>query len=122
MKRLLQRRDSMNILILDIEDKALLRAVKKHKYTEVITGTIMNPVLFPIPNLIIVNFDVIFGSNTRETILIDLAYKLHPQVVIAAVAAEWSEGLKKFATLFGVDECCTVDNLREINAVINTIS
>ena len=111
----------MNILLLDIEDKALLRALKKRKYTKITTETIMNPVLFPIPNLIIVNFDVIFGSNTRETILIDLAYKLHPQVVIIAVAAEWSDGLKKFAKLFGIDECCTIDNLSEINTIINSI-
>ena len=109
----------MNVLLLDNTDEALFNTLKDHEDTKVVTGTIQRPRLFPIPDIIIVNFDSIFGSETKETILIELSRKLHPHVMIIAVSKQWDDGLKMFANLFGVDECCDIHDLNIIRTIIN---
>ncbi|MBQ3265455.1 MAG: hypothetical protein IJH07_06730 [Ruminococcus sp.] len=112
----------MNVLILDNTDDNLLQMVNEHKETRVITGTIRRPRLYPLPDLIIVNFDDVFGSNKKETVLMELSRKLHPQVTIIAVSTKWDDGLKMFAKLFGVDECCNADDLNIIRMIIDIIA
>lgn len=57
----------MNILLLDNTDEAMFNTLKDHKDTKIVTGTIQRPRLFPIPDIIIVNFDSVFGSNKKKT-------------------------------------------------------
>lgn len=112
----------MNVLLLDNTDEKLLQMLNDHKDTRVITGTIRRPRLYPLPDLIIVNFDDVFGSNKKETVLMELSRKLHPQVMIIAVSTKWDDGLKMFAKLFGVDECCNADDLNIIRTIIDIIT
>ena len=51
----------------------------------------------------------------------ELSRKLHSQVTIIAVSAKWDDSLKMFAKLFGVDECCNVDDLNIIRTIIDII-
>jgi hypothetical protein len=105
----------MNTLILDIDNEAGVKKVKElSKYDTVIIGTIRRPKLFPIPDVIVVNFDFILETKRREEILVELAAKLHPQVLIISCADEWQKGKVDLAKAFGVDHCVKfsdIDNL-----------
>lgn len=104
----------MNILILDIKDEALIQPLKENNHLKVVTGTIRRPRLYPIPDVILLNFDEVFGYERRETILIEIAAKLHPQVTIIACSEEWCDGTKIFAKQFGVDDCFDCDKIKEL--------
>ena len=112
----------MNILILDINNEPLLRSLKENEQLKVVTGTIHRPKLYPIPDVILLDFDQVFGHNGREVTLIQLASKLHPQVTIIACAEEWNDGTRKFAKQFGVDDCFDNDKLNELLYRINIYS
>ena len=109
----------MNILILDIKDEALIQPLKENNHLKVITGTIRRPKLYPIPDVILLNFDEVFSYERRETIIIERAAKLHPQVTIIACSEEWCEGTKKFAKQFGVDDCFDSNKIKELLYRIN---
>ena len=81
---------------------------------QVVTGTIRRPNLYPIPDVILLNFDEVFGYERRETILIEIAAKLHPQVTIIACSEEWCDCTKKFAKQFGVDDCFDNSKIKEL--------
>ena len=104
----------MNVLVLDIENEPLLRSLNENKQLKVITGTIRRPKLYPIPNVILLSFDEVFGYERRETILIEIAAKLHPQVTIIACSEEWNDGTRKFAKQFGVDDCFDNSKIKEL--------
>ena len=104
----------MNILILDIKNEALIQPLKENNHLKVVTGTIRRPRLYQIPNMILLNFDEVFGYERRETILIEIAAKLHPQVTIIACSKEWCDGTKKFAKQFGVDDCFDSNKIKEL--------
>ena len=104
----------MNILILDIKNEALIQPLKENNHLKVVTGTIRRPKLYPIPDVILLNFDEVFGYERRETILIEIAAKLHPQVTIIACSKEWCDGTKKFAKQFGVDDCFDSNKIKEL--------
>ena len=95
----------MIILILDIKNEALIKSLKENKNLKVVTGTIRRPKLYPIPDVILLDFDQVFGHNSREVTLMHLSSKLHPQVTIIACSKEWNDGTRKFAKQFGVDDC-----------------
>ena len=103
----------MIILILDIKNEALIKSLKENEQLKVVTGTIRRPKLYPIPDVILLNFDEVFGYERRETILIEIAAKLHPQVTIIACSEEWFDGTKKFAKQFGVDDCFDSNKIKE---------
>ena len=104
----------MNVLALDINNELLLQSLKENEQLKVITGTIRKPKLYPIPDVILLNFNEVFGYERRETILIEIAAKLHPQVTIIACSEEWCDGTKKFAKQFGVDDCFDNSKINEL--------
>ena len=104
----------MNILIFDFQDEALIQLLKENNHLKVVIGTIRRPKLFPIPNVILLNFDEVFGYERRETIIIEIAAKLHPHVTIIACSKEWCDGTKKFAKQFGVDDCFDSNKIKEL--------
>lgn len=104
----------MNVLVLDSNNEALLRSLKENEKLKVITGTIRRPKLYPIPDVILLNFDQVFGHNGREVTLIHLASKLHPQVTIIACSEKWNDGTRKFAKQFGVDDCFDTSKIKEL--------
>ena len=109
----------MNTLILDIDNEAVVQKCKElSKYDTVITGTIRRPKLFPIPDVIVVNFDFILETNRREEILVGLAAKLHPQVLIIAYADEWQKGKVELAKAFGVDHCVKFSDIDNLPALL----
>ena len=112
----------MNILIVDINNEPLLRSLKENKQLKVVTGTIRRPKLYPIPDVILLDFDQVFGHNGREVTLIHLASKLHPQVKIIACSKEWNDGKREFAKQFGVDDCFDNAKLNELIYRINIYS
>ena len=109
----------MNVLVLDINNEPLLRSLKENKKQKVITGTIRQPKLYPIPDVILLDFDQVFGHNGREVTLMHLSLKLYPQVTIIACAEEWNDGTRKFAKQFGVDDCFDNNKLNELLYRIN---
>lgn len=109
----------MNILALDIKNEALLRLLKENKQLKVVTGTIRRPKLYPIPDVILLDFDQVFGHNSREVTLMHLSSKLHPQVTIIACSEEWNDGTRTFAKQFDVDDCFDNDKLNELIYRIN---
>ena len=70
----------MKILILDNQNESLIQTLKENKQLKVVTGTIRRPKLYPIPDVILLNFDEVFGYERREATLIEIAAKLHPRV------------------------------------------
>lgn len=50
-----------NLLILDIENEPVIQKLKDIKGIKVVTGTIRRPKLYPIPDLILINFDILLG-------------------------------------------------------------
>lgn len=104
----------MNVLVLDINNEPLLRSLKENNHLKVVTGTIRRPKLYPIPDVILLNFDEVFGYERRETILIEIAAKLHPRVTIIACSEEWCDGTKEFAKQFGVDDCFDNSKIKEL--------
>lgn len=66
----------MIVLVLDINNEALLRSLKENEQLKIVTGTIRRPKLYPIPDVILLNFDEVFGYNGREVTLIHLSSKL----------------------------------------------
>ena len=92
----------------------MLRSLKENNHLKIVTGTIRRPKLYPIPNVILLSFDEVFGYERRETILIEIAAKLHPQVTIIACSKEWCDGTKKFAKQFGVDDCFDSNKIKEL--------
>lgn len=104
----------MNILILDIKNEALIQSLKENEKLKVVTGTIRRPRLYPIPDVILLDFDQVFGHNGREITLMHLSSKLHPQVTIIACAEEWCDGTRKFAKQFGVDDCFDSSKINEL--------
>lgn len=113
---------SMNVLALDINNEPLLRSLKENQQLKIVTGTIRRPKLYPIPDVILLDFDQVFGHNGREVTLMHLSSKLHPQVTIIACSEEWSDGTRKFAKQFGVDDCFDNDKLDELLYRINIYS
>lgn len=109
----------MNILALDIKNEALIQSLKENEQLKVVTGTIRRPKLYPIPDVILLNFDEVFGHNSREVTLMHLSSKLHPQVTIIACSEEWSDGTKEFAKQFGVDDCFDNSKVNELLYRIN---
>lgn len=53
--------------------------------------------------------------------MIELSTKLHPHVMIIAVSNQWDDGLRLFANLFGVDECCDIHDLNSIRNQVTEI-
>ena len=104
----------MIVLVLDINNEALLRSLKENEQLKIVTGTIRRPKLYPIPDVILLNFDEVFGYNGREVTLIHLSSKLHPQVTIIACSEEWNDGTRKFAKQFGVDDCFDNSKINEL--------
>ncbi|MBQ3265543.1 MAG: hypothetical protein IJH07_07175 [Ruminococcus sp.] len=104
----------MTVLILDLNNESLIQLLRQNKYLKIITGTICRPKLYPLPDVIILDFDQVFGHSDREDTLIMLASKLHPQVMIIACSRKWSDGTRKFARLFGADECIESNKIVEI--------
>ena len=104
----------MNILILDIKNEAVIQTLKENNHLKVVTGTIRRPKLFPIPDVILLDFDQVFGHNGREGTLVHLSSKLHPQVTIIACSEEWCDGTKEFAKQFGVDDCFDNSKIKEL--------
>ena len=109
----------MNVLVLDINNEPLLRSLKENEQLKIVTGTIRRPRLYPIPDVILLNFDQVFGHNGREVTLMHLSSKLHPQVTIIACSEEWNDGTRKFAKQFGVDDCFDNSKIKELLYRIN---
>ena len=104
----------MKILILDNQNESLIQTLKENKQLKVVTGTIRRPKLYPIPDVILLNFDEVFGYERREATLIEIAAKLHHRVTIIACSEKWCDGTKIFAKQFGVDDCFDSNMISEL--------
>lgn len=104
----------MKILIIDNQNESLIQMLKENKQLKVVTGTIRRPKLYPIPDVILLNFDEVFGYERREATLIEIAAKLHPRVTIIACSEKWCDGTKIFAKQFGVDDCFDSNMISEL--------
>lgn len=112
----------MNTLLLNIHDESVIEEIRELNKTEMTFGTIDNPKLNPLPDLVYVDFDSIIGSNKREESLIAIAKEVHPyEIVIVALAKEWHEGMKDHALRFGADECLRYDQIATIRTIVHII-
>ena len=110
-----------NLLILDIENEPVIQKLKDIKGIKVVTGTIRRPKLYPIPDLILINFDMLLGYVRRECIFIEIASKLHPQVDIIAFADYWTSDKEMLAHSFGADDCMSFSELENLPQMIKYI-
>ena len=112
----------MNTLLLDVQDESVIEGIRELNKTEMTFGTIDDPKLHYLPDLIYVDFDSIIGSNKREEALIAMAKEVNPyEIIIVALAKEWHEGMKDHALRFGVDECLRYDQLVTIKTIVHII-
>lgn len=112
----------MNTLLLDINDETVIKGIRELNKTDLTFGTIDNPEITTLPDLIIVDFDVIFETNKREMTFTEITFKAHKhEIVVVALAKEWHEGLKDYALRFGADECLRYDQLATIRTIVHII-
>lgn len=112
----------MNTLLLDIHDDTVIEAIRDLHKTDMVFGSIDDQSIDTLPDLIIVDFDVIFETNEREMTFTEITSKAHRhEIVVVALSKEWNDGLKSHARRFGADECLGYEDLATIRTVVHII-
>ena len=109
----------MNTLLLDINDETVIEGIRELNKTDLTFGTIDDPKIPCLPDVIFVDFDVIFETNEREMSFTEITANAHRHnIVVVALSKEWNDGLKGHALRFGADECLGYDQLATIRTVV----
>ena len=102
----------LNVLMLDISNKSLLQTVNANKKYDIRieSGTIANPKLYPIPQIIIADFAAVIQSNETEKVLTEISNRIVPKPYIIACMDQWEQKLLNLANCFGIDKTISYDN------------
>ena len=112
----------MNTLLLDIHDDTVIEAIRDLHKTDMVFGSIDDQSIDTLPDLIIVDFDVIFETNEREMTFTEITSKAHRhEIVVVDLSKEWNDGLKGHARRFRADECLGYEDLATIRTVVHII-
>lgn len=109
----------LNVLMLDISNKSLLQTVNANKKYDIRieSGTIANPKLYPIPQIIIADFAAVIQSNETEKVLTEISNRIVPKPYIIACMDQWEQELLNLANCFGIDKTISYDNNSDLEIV-----
>lgn len=112
----------MNILLLGITNNAFIESIKSIKNITITESFIERPVLYPFPNIVIVDFEKATSSNDNEKVLTEIATHIVPKPYIIACMAKWDPSYKTLAKCFGVNRIFTYEDNEELSYIIEKLT